>query len=72
MVNPPTTSVGANVRAELARRGVSQTALADHLGLSQSGVSKRLRGVIAFDTDEMLAMSDFLDVPVAVLFEGAA
>ena len=33
--------------------GVSQTELAQRAGLSQSGLSKRPRGVIAFDVNEL-------------------
>ena len=67
----PATIVGQNVRAELARRRSSQTALAAHLGMSQTGVSNRLRGVIAFDVDELHAAADFLGLPVAALLDDA-
>lgn len=59
--------IGANVRAEMARRGVSQTALADQLGITQTGVSTRLRGKVAFNVDELAAVAAVLEVPVTVL-----
>lgn len=63
----PAALTGANVRAEMARRGVSQTTLAQRIGMSQAQVSKRLRGVIAFDINELAAVADFLNVPLALL-----
>lgn len=66
-----TTTVGANVRAELSRRGHNQAALAEVLGITQSGVSKRLRGVTPFDVDELAAVSTWLGVPLGVLLDGA-
>lgn len=59
--------MGANVRAEMARRGVSQAKLAAALGLSQPSISARLRGVTPFDVDELHAVADFLDVSAASL-----
>ena len=70
MTQTPTAQTGANVRAEMARRGVSQTAMASHLGLGQSALSKRLRGVIAFDINELTAIAQHLDVPLDTLIAG--
>jgi transcriptional regulator with XRE-family HTH domain len=67
MTPSPSAQTGANVRAEMARRGVSQVKMAAALGLSQPSVSARLRGVTPFDVDELHAVADFLDVPVAAL-----
>ena len=63
----PAAQTGANVRAEMARRGVSQTTLAENIGMSQAQVSKRLRGVIAFDINELHTVAAVLDVPLATL-----
>ena len=60
-------AVGANVRAELARRGLSQTDLAKHLGMSQTSISKRLRGEVSFNVDETAAAAEFLGLPVLAL-----
>ena len=56
--------VGANIRAEMARRGVAQMTLAAAVGVSQSGLSKRLRGHTPLDVNELLRIAAFLDVPV--------
>lgn len=72
MTTSPATLVGANVRAEMARRGVSQVALAGRLGISQAAVSKRLRGLTAFDINELHAVADVLGVAVGILMEDHA
>ena len=63
----PTTQTGANIRAEMARRKVSQTTLAEHLGVSQTSISARLSGRTAFDINEIHAIAVFLGVPLSVL-----
>lgn len=63
----PATVVGANVRAELARAGKTQIWLADVLQMKQQSVSDRLRGVVAFDVNELTQVASALGVPVAVL-----
>lgn len=55
--------VGANIRAEMARRGVAQMTLAAAVGVSQSGLSKRLRGHTPLGVDELLRIAAYLDVP---------
>ncbi len=50
--------VGSNVRALMAARGVSQIQMASILGVTQSAVSKRLRGVTPFDTRDLQAISE--------------
>jgi transcriptional regulator with XRE-family HTH domain len=67
MATTPTAQTGSNVRAEMARRGVSQTKIATHLNLSQAAVSARLRGVTPFDINELVKVSEFLDVPLEAL-----
>lgn len=64
--------VGANVRAELARRGMSQRSLATKLQISPTGISKRLAGVTPFDVDELATIVSVLGVDVQTLFEDAA
>lgn len=70
MTSTPTATAGANVRGEMARRGVSQSRLAESIGLSQAAVSKRLRGETPFDINELTAVAAALDVPLARLTEG--
>jgi transcriptional regulator with XRE-family HTH domain len=72
MTNTPSAATGANVRAEMARRGVSQTALAKTLGMSQTAVSKRLRGTTPFDINELHAVAAALDVTLDRLLDGVA
>lgn len=67
MHTTPSALTGANIRAELARQGKSQTSLAAHLGITPSQVSKRLRGDIPLTVDHLAAAADFLDLPVATL-----
>lgn len=62
-----TPPVGSNIRAELARRGLSQRDLATHLGISQSQLSKRLRGQIDLSVAELSAAAAYLDVPIGAL-----
>ena len=67
MALTPTAQTGRNVRAEMARAGVSQIDLAERVGLSQSGLSKRLRGDVPFDVNELDAIATALGVPVVSL-----
>jgi len=55
------------VRALMGRRRMSQTALADVLGVTQTQVSKRLRGVIPFDIDEIERLAEYFGVDPADL-----
>lgn len=54
----------------MARRGLSQTALAGHIGKSQTAVSKRLKGETPFDINELATVAAVLGVPLAALTEG--
>lgn len=67
MPHTPSAETGANVRAEMARRGVSQTDLSARLGMNQSQISKRLSGTIAFTIDELVAIATTLGVPLTAL-----
>lgn len=67
MALTPTAQTGRNVRAEMARAGVSQIDLAERVGLSQSGLSKRLRGVVPFDVNELDSIATALGVPAVSL-----
>ncbi len=63
-----TLRVAAEVRAEMARQHMTQTRLAEVMGISQPQVGQRLKGQIAFDTDELERIADALGVPVVPLF----
>lgn len=58
----------AEVRAGLARKGYTQNDLAAILSLSRGAVSRRLTGEVALDYREVKMISDFIGVPVAVLY----
>jgi transcriptional regulator with XRE-family HTH domain len=64
--------VAAEVRAEMARRRITQEALAAHLHTTQRGISRRLTGEVAFNLDELSRIAEFLDVPVTRLVAVAA
>ena len=64
--------VGANVRAEMARRRISQTSIADEVGMTQSAISRRLRGVTPFDVSTLALVAACLNVPVASLIDDPA
>lgn len=63
-------TVGATVRAELARRRITQRQLATVLGIAQTQVSRRLAGEVAFNVDELAVVAEFLGLPVAALLAG--
>lgn len=61
----PSEIVAAEVRAELARRKIPQSGLVSVLGMSEVSISRRLRGETPFDVNELVAVAEFLGVPVA-------
>lgn len=63
----PAQRVADNVRAEVARRKVSQTSLAELVGIRQQALSRRLNGNTPFRIDELFAIADALDVNVTEL-----
>lgn len=63
----PAILTGANVRAEMARRGVSQVALAEHMGKTQAAISARILGRVPFDINELTSVAAFLGVPLTAL-----
>lgn len=69
---PRADQIARNVRAEMARRGVSQTALAEQLGWSQRAVSRRVTGETRIHADELTLVADALGVDVAVLLDTPA
>lgn len=63
-VDPVRASIGANVRAEMARHGVLQVDIAAAIGVSQRQVSERLLGRVGFEAKELLQIARELGVPV--------
>jgi transcriptional regulator with XRE-family HTH domain len=65
MPNLPTNQeVSANVRAEMARVGMTQAALAAGLGMHQSRLSDRLRDNVSWRIDELTKTAELLSVPL--------
>jgi transcriptional regulator with XRE-family HTH domain len=60
-----------NVRAELARAGVSQTALAAAMSLSQSAVNRRLQGATDWTVVELQQVADTLGLPLSAFIPDA-
>lgn len=68
-----TERTAAAVRAELARRKISGSELARHLGWTRSSGWRRISGAQAFTVDELAAVAEYLDVPMsALLFDNEA
>jgi transcriptional regulator with XRE-family HTH domain len=65
--NPHAIRVGANVRAEMARRNLSQTALAEQLNVTQQKLSRCISGQQPFRVDELARIAEALDVPLVDL-----
>lgn len=59
------------LRAEMARAGVDQKQIAEHLGYNPSQVTKRMRGEIEWRLSELQAIALFLNVPVSRLIDEA-
>lgn len=66
-VQPLRVQVAEEVRVAMARRRISGVALANRLGKAQPWISRRLRGDVAFDLDDLEAVASALDVPVETL-----
>jgi transcriptional regulator with XRE-family HTH domain len=65
MTEPYAVRIPLVVRAELARHGVSQTDIAEVLGVSQAAVSRRLSGRVEFTLDELRLIAERLGVPLS-------
>lgn len=55
--------VSGEIRAELARRGMSQRELALCLGMGPVALSRRLRGVVRLSVPELAEIARVLGVP---------
>jgi transcriptional regulator with XRE-family HTH domain len=62
-----------NLRAEMARKNVTQVQLADFLGIRTATLSEKMSGKYPFTFDECLKIKEFLnvDMPVEELFKKA-
>lgn len=57
--------VVGEVRAEMARQGITQPRLAPLIGMKTSGLNSRLAGRQEFKISELIKIADALGVPVA-------
>lgn len=67
MTNSPTLAVGREIRAQMARKDLNQADIAEVLGVTQTSVSNRLRGLVPWDINELAQVADYLGVPLADL-----
>lgn len=62
--------VSGNVRAEMARRRVTQKELSEALGLAQTQISKRLNGRSEWRVNDLPPIAEALGVSIDVLIYG--
>jgi len=62
-----TTRVGENVHRIMWRRRLRQVDVAGAVGVSQSALSRKMRGEVDFTIDEVLAAAEYFDVPLGEL-----
>jgi transcriptional regulator with XRE-family HTH domain len=72
MTGTQSDGVADNVRAVMQRKGKSQADLAAVLHLSQSAISRRLVGDVAFNTLELRSLAEYLGVSVTSLIRERA
>jgi transcriptional regulator with XRE-family HTH domain len=63
--------VGHNIRIHRMQRGMSQTDLAEQLGVSCQQVQKYEKGVNRVGSSRLYRLADVLEVPVVTLYDGA-
>lgn len=61
--------VAGEVRAHLARRGLSGNEAAIQLGWTQPYLSRRLSGRVPFNVADLAKLANFLEVPMSEFFE---
>jgi len=63
--------VGRNIRIRRLERGLSQTALAERLGLTFQQVQKYEKGANRVGSGRLFQIASVLGIPIAALFEGS-
>lgn len=66
---PHQNPVPANIKAEMARRGITQDTLARRVGMKQQSLSRRLRFETCFTVAELLRIAEVLGVSAAELLK---
>src|SRR5262249_12948447 len=64
--------VGQNIRICRMQRGISQTELADRIGLTFQPIQKYEKAANRVGATRLIQVADALGVPLATLFEGSA
>lgn len=62
-------ATGARIKGFMASRSITQAQVAAHLGLSQPAVSRRLRGEVPFNVDEIHSLAALFKTTVTRLME---
>ena len=70
MPHPVDVTVGNRVREMRIRKGLSQQALGDQVGVSFQQIQKYERGTNRMGSSRLIQIADVLDVPVSTFFEG--
>jgi transcriptional regulator with XRE-family HTH domain len=69
--NPVDLLVGRNIRIHRLDRGLSQTELANHIGVTFQQVQKYENGINRVGSGRLFKIAEVLGVPVNIFFEGA-
>ena len=64
--------IAANVRAEVGRRMRTGIEAADVLGIKQTAWSRRFRGDVPFDAEQLMTLAEWLNVPITAFFAAPA
>lgn len=70
--SPMPNDIAATIRAEIARHGRRSSELATHLNVTPAYVSRRTRGHVEWSVSEVVAIANWLNVPVSHLMGEAA
>lgn len=65
-------AVARQLSARLAYQGMTQTGLAEATGISQSQLSKQMRGLREINVDELAIICEALDVPMETIISLAS
>jgi transcriptional regulator with XRE-family HTH domain len=68
----PLPNLNSNIRAEMARSGITQGVLASRLDMSQSALSRRLTGDADWTVEELLRTAEVLGCPIRTLLPEVA
>lgn len=70
MPHPVDVTVGNRVREMRIRKGLSQQALGEQVGVSFQQIQKYERGTNRMGSSRLVQIADVLDVPVSSFFDG--